>query len=134
MGMARPLRIEYPGAFYHVMNRGQSRRSIFVEDKGRRSFLDLLAEIARLWKIEIYAYCLMDNYYHLLLATPTGELSRAMRHLDGLYTQKFNRSTIVTDRCFAGGIKRSSSMLKNIFYRWSAIFIRTPSAPEWYRT
>jgi REP element-mobilizing transposase RayT len=62
-----------------------------MEDKGRQSFLDLLAEIARLWKVEIYAYCLMDNHYHLLLSTPTGGLSRAMRHLDGIYTQKFNR-------------------------------------------
>ena len=89
--MARPLRIEYPGAFYHVMSRGQSRRNIFLEDKGRQSFLDLLADIARLWKIEIYAYCLMDNHYHFLLSTPKGGLSRAMRHLDGIYTQKFNR-------------------------------------------
>lgn len=89
--MARPLRIEYPGAFYHVMNRGQSRRNIFLEDKGRQSFLDLLADIARLWQVEIYAYCLMDNHYHLLLSIPTGGLSRAMRHLDGIYTQKFNR-------------------------------------------
>ena len=89
--MARPLRIEYPGAFYHVMNRGQSRRNIFMEDKGRQSFLDLLADIARLWKVEIHAYCLMDNHYHLLLSTPKGGLSRAMRHLDGIYTQKFNR-------------------------------------------
>ena len=53
--------------------------------------LDLLADIARLWKVEIYAYCLMDNHYHLLLSTPRGGLSRAMRHLDGIYTQKFNR-------------------------------------------
>ena len=48
--MARPLRIEYPGAYYHVMNRGQSRRNIFIEDKGRQTFLDLLADMARLWK------------------------------------------------------------------------------------
>ena len=89
--MARPLRIEYPGAYYHVMNRGQSRRHIFMEDKGRQSFLDLLGDINRLWKVEIYAYCLMDNHYHLLVSTPAGGLSRAMRHLDGIYTQKFNR-------------------------------------------
>jgi putative transposase len=89
--MVRPLRIEYPGAFYHVINRGLSRRNIFMEDKGRQSFLDLLADITRLWKVEIYAYCLMDNHYHLLLSTPTAGLSRAMRHLDGIYTQKFNR-------------------------------------------
>jgi putative transposase len=61
--MARPLRIEYPGAYYHVMNRGQSRRSIFIEDQGRQTFLDLLADMARLWKVKIYAYCLMDNHY-----------------------------------------------------------------------
>jgi REP element-mobilizing transposase RayT len=61
--MARPLRIEYPGAYYHVMNRGLSRRDIFLEDKGRESFLDLLADISRLWKVEIYAYCLMNNHY-----------------------------------------------------------------------
>ncbi len=91
MGMARPLWIEYPGAVYHVMNRGQSRRNIFLEDNGRQSFLDLLGEIVRLWNIQIAAYCLMDNHYHLLLTTPSGGLARAMRHLDGIYTQKFNR-------------------------------------------
>jgi REP-associated tyrosine transposase len=89
--MARPLRIEYPGAYYHVMNRGQSRRNIFIENKGRQTFLDLLADMAQLWKVKIYAYCLMDNHYHLLLSTPKGGLSRPMRHLDGIYTQKFNR-------------------------------------------
>src|SRR5207245_11338614 len=89
--MARPLRIEFPGAFYHVINRGQSRRDIFLEDKGRQSFLDLLGELVRLWKVEIYAYCLMSNHYHLLLSTPATGLARAMRHLDGVYTQKFNR-------------------------------------------
>ena len=76
--MARPLRIEYPGAYYHVMNRGQSRRSIFIEDQGRQTFLDLLADITRLWKVKIHAYCLMANHYHLLLSTPTGVLSHPM--------------------------------------------------------
>jgi len=116
------------------MSRGQSRRNIFIEDKGRQTFLDLLADMARLWKVEIYAYCLMDNHYHLLLSTPTGALSRPMRHLDGIYTQKFNEFIIVTDRCFAVDIKRSSSMLKNIFFRWSVIFIKTLWAAVWYRT
>ncbi len=89
--MARPLRIEFPGAFYHVINRGQSRRDIFLEDQGRLSFLELLGELVRLWKVEVYAYCLMSNHYHLLLSTPRAGLARAMRHLDGVYTQKFNR-------------------------------------------
>ena len=80
--MARPLRIEYPGAYYHVMNRGQSHRNSFIEDKGRQTFLDLLGDMARLWKIEIHAYCLMDNHYHLLLSTPAeclGQSERARR-------------------------------------------------------
>ena len=89
--MARALRIEYSEAFYHVMNRGQSRRRIFIEDQERQSFLDLPGELSRLWKIEIHAYCLLDNHYHLLLSTPEVALARAMRHLDGVYTQKFNR-------------------------------------------
>ncbi|MBM4263340.1 MAG: transposase [Deltaproteobacteria bacterium] len=89
--MARPLRIEYPGAYYHVINRGRSRRDIFLEDKGWQSFLDLLGEITQLWKVEIYAYCLMSNHYHLLVSTQTAGLARAMRHLNGVYTQKFNR-------------------------------------------
>jgi len=54
--MARPLRIEYPGAYYHVMNRGLSRRDIFLQDKDRHTFLDLLGDISRLWKIEINTY------------------------------------------------------------------------------
>jgi REP element-mobilizing transposase RayT len=74
------------------MNRGLSRQDIFLEDKARESFLALLSDISRLWKIEIFAYCLMDNHYHLLLQIPKGGLSRAMRHLDGIYTQRFNRA------------------------------------------
>ena len=83
--MARPLRIEYPVAYYHVMNRGLSRRDIFLQDKDWQTFLDLLGDISRLWKIEINTYCLMGNHYHLLIQTPQGGLSRAMRHLDGIY-------------------------------------------------
>ncbi len=89
--MPRPLRIEYPGAYYHVMNRGLNRQRIFANDKDRQNFLDLIGEIHRLWKVEIFAYCLMGNHYHLLLKTPAGNLSRVMRHLDGIYTQKYNR-------------------------------------------
>ena len=75
------------------MNRGQSRRNIFLEDKGRQSFLDLLADIARLFKVEIYAYCLMDSHYHLLLSTPTGELSRTPNDGGGkvVYESKLNQ-------------------------------------------
>jgi len=90
--MTRPLRIEYPGAYYHVMNRGLSHVEVFVEDRDREQFFILIGELTRLWGVRVYAYCLMDTHYHLLLQTPKGELSRAMRHLDGIYTLRFNRS------------------------------------------
>ena len=89
--MTRPLRIEYPGAYYHVMNRGLSHGKVFVQDRDREQFFALVGELSRLWGLKVHAYCLMDTHYHLLLQTPKGELSRAMRHLDGIYTLKFNR-------------------------------------------
>src|ERR671910_517791 len=89
--MSRPLRIQYPGAVYHVMNRGRARQLTFVDDTDYRAFLDTVAEAHRLWGIEVFAYSLMGNHYHLCLRTPKGNLSRVMRHVDGIYTQRFNR-------------------------------------------
>jgi putative transposase len=89
--MSRSLRIEFPGAVYHVMNRGAARQPTFVEDGDYQSFLDTLAEAHRLWGIEVFAYSLMRDHYHVCLRTPKGNLSRVMRHVDGLYTQRFNR-------------------------------------------
>ncbi len=88
--MSRPLRIEYPGAWYHVMNRGLAKRNIFRSDLDRRSFLFLLGETVRCYGIEVHAFSLMPNHYHLLVHTPQAGLSRAMRHLNGVYTQKAN--------------------------------------------
>ena len=90
--MSRPLRIEYPGAYYHVMNRGTARQKIFLNDQDRQRFLDLLGQTCQMWGVRVYAYCLMDNHYHLLVETTDAALSRAMRHLDGIYTQRFNRA------------------------------------------
>lgn len=89
--MARPLRIEYPNAFYHVMNRGLSRQDIYRSNDDYAVFLETLKESAKLFDIRIISYCLMPNHYHLLIQTPKGNLSRAMRHLNGVYTQRFNR-------------------------------------------
>ncbi|MBI3066962.1 MAG: transposase [Deltaproteobacteria bacterium] len=89
--MARPLRIQYPGAVYHVMNRGGSRHKIFIEKQDYEAFLKTIGEIHERWGVELFAYCLMGNHYHICLRTPEGNLSRVMRHLDGLYTQRFNR-------------------------------------------
>lgn len=103
--MSRPLRIQYPDAFYHVMNRGQNRRCIFVTDAHRELFLELLADIHKRYNVEVHAYCLMDNHYHLLLHTPQPNLSRVMQHLDGVYTQKFNLNTKRDGALFRGRFK-----------------------------
>jgi putative transposase len=89
--MARPLRIQYPGAVYHVMNRGGSRQKIFLDEKDHQVFLNTIGEIYDRWGVEVFGWCLMGNHYHLCLRTAEGNLSRVMRHLDGLYTQRFNR-------------------------------------------
>ena len=89
--MSRPLRIQYPGAVYHVMNRGRARQPTFLGEADDQAFLDTVAEAHRLWGIEVFAYSLMGNHYHLCFRTPRGNLSRVMRHIDGLYTQRFNR-------------------------------------------
>jgi REP element-mobilizing transposase RayT len=88
--MARPLRIEYPGALYHVTSRGNARAKIFLDDHDYRKFLDVLGSAVKRFNWICHAYCLMPNHYHMLIETPDGNLSRGMRHLNGIYTQKFN--------------------------------------------
>ena len=90
--MARPLRIEYEGAVYHVTSRGDDRRGIFLEDTDRVSFLEVLADVVKRFGWICHAYCLMTNHYHVLIETPNANLSRGMRHLNGVYTQRFNRA------------------------------------------
>ncbi|MBI4669620.1 MAG: transposase [Elusimicrobia bacterium] len=89
--MARSLRIEFPGAWYHIINRGANRQNIFLSDQDRQRFLEILEECHELWGLECACFCLMENHYHLLVRTPRGSLSRIMRHLAGVYTQQFNR-------------------------------------------
>jgi len=83
--MARHLRIQYPGAWYRVMNRGASHQSIFFDDDDRKDFLNLLSETSKMWSIQVHAFCLLDNHYHLLIHTPLGNLSRSMRYVNGIY-------------------------------------------------
>jgi putative transposase len=89
--MARPLRIEYPGAVYHVTSRGNAGQAIFRDDEDRKTFLSTLDSVALRQGWLCHAYCLMNNHYHLLLETPAPTLSAGMRQLNGLYTQRFNR-------------------------------------------
>jgi len=103
--MARPLRLKYPGAWYHVMNRGLARQLIFHTDAHRQLFLDLLFEIHNRYQVEIHAYCLMGNHYHLFIRTPLANLSRAMRHLNGVYTQRYNQKMHRDGPIFRGRYK-----------------------------
>ena len=103
--MARPLRIEYPGAVYHVTARGNARAAIFLGDDDRRCFLALFAEAVERRGWACYAYCLMDNHYHLLIETASANLSRGMRHLNGVYTQRFNRAHGRVGHLFQGRYK-----------------------------
>ncbi|GJL61464.1 MAG: transposase [Nitrospirales bacterium] len=89
--MARQLRLEYAGALHHVTARGNAKGDIFRDDQDRRCFLDILSREVCQQRWRCYAYCLMDNHYHLLLETPEGNLSRGMRRLNSVYTQTFNR-------------------------------------------
>jgi len=89
--MVRPLRIEYEGPLHHVTSRGNAGQEIFVDDEDRHGFLEILGDAVERFAWVCHAYCLMTNHYHLLLETPDANLSRGMRHLNGVYTQAFNR-------------------------------------------
>ena len=89
--MARPLRIQFEGAIYHITSRGNARQEIFLDDADRRAFLEALAEAVDRFGWICHAYCLMPNHYHLLIETPEPNLSRGMQLLNGVFTQRFNR-------------------------------------------
>jgi len=84
--MARPLRIEFPGAVYHVTSHGNRKARIFADDADRKAFLDILAAAIDRFDWRCHAYCLMTNHYHLFIETPKPNLARGMRHLNGVYT------------------------------------------------
>jgi REP element-mobilizing transposase RayT len=103
--MARPLRIAYPGAWYHVMNRGRRAEEIFIDKGDYELFVDLLQETAEMWNIRVAAYCLMPNHYHMLVQTPDANIARSMRHINGVYTQRFNRRHQCDGQLFRGRYK-----------------------------
>jgi REP element-mobilizing transposase RayT len=103
--MARPLRIEFPGAIYHVTSRGNARAVIFVDDGDRNLFLETLAQVVERFNWLCHGYCLMDNHYHLMIETPEGNLAAGMRQLNGVYTQRFNRRQRRVGHLFQGRFK-----------------------------
>lgn len=103
--MSRPLRIEYPGAIYHLTSRGNARSNIYVTDADRIDFLKLLAQTCQRFGWHSYAWCLMGNHYHLVIETSEANLSRGMRHINGVYTQTFNRTHQRVGHLFQGRYK-----------------------------
>jgi len=103
--MARPLRIEYPGAVYHVTSRGNEKKPVFKDDTDRQNFLNTLQHVNKRYNWICHAYCFMTNHYHLLIETPDGNLSLGMRQLNGVYTQLFNKRHGRTGHLFQGRYK-----------------------------
>jgi REP element-mobilizing transposase RayT len=103
--MSRPLRIKYPNAWYHILNRGRRKEPIFIDKQDYYQFIDLLKDASEQWNLRVAAYCLMPNHYHLLVQTPDANISRCMRHIDGVYTQRFNRHHGCDGSLFRGRYK-----------------------------
>ncbi|HED16333.1 MAG TPA: addiction module toxin RelE [Gammaproteobacteria bacterium] len=103
--MARPLRIEFAGALYHVTSRGNAQEAIYLTDEDRSTFLTLLEKTCERYGWYCHAYCLMDNHYHLLIETNTPTLSKGMKYLNGTYTQYFNRAHKRVGHVYQGRFK-----------------------------
>ena len=103
VSMARPLCIEFPGALYHVTSRGNDRADIYLGDEDRQAFLDVLGEVCQRMQWVCYACCLMTNHYRLVVETQAGNLSKGMRQVHGVYTQRFNRCHGRVGYVFQGG-------------------------------
>jgi REP element-mobilizing transposase RayT len=103
--MTRPLRLEFEGALYHVTSRGDRREPIFEDNEDRREWLGVLAEALDRFHATAYAYCLMDNHYHVVMQTQRPNLSRLMRHVNGVYTLRYNRRHNKVGHLFQGRFK-----------------------------
>lgn len=156
--MARPLRIAFPGAFYHVTSRGNEQKDVFKNQRDREKFLEYLASATERYGAVIHAYCLLSNHYHLLLETPAGNLSQIMRHINGAYTTYFNvkrkrfghlfqgrfKAILIEADEYATGLSRyihlnpvrAGMAERPEDYRWSSYrsYIGQTAAPEWLKT
>lgn len=103
--MARPLRLEFPGALYHVTSRGDHQEAIYRDDHDRQAWLDTLQLVCRRFNFTVHAYCQMTNHYHLLVETTDGNLAQGMRQLNGIFTQRFNRHHALAGHLFQGRYK-----------------------------
>lgn len=100
--MSRPLRLEFPGALYHVTARGNRKHQIYYDDLDRRVWLRILRQVCMRFNFSVHAYCQMTNHYHLMVETVDGGLARGMRHLNGVYSQYVNRRHELVGHMFQG--------------------------------
>lgn len=128
--MARPLRLEFAGALYHITARGNARQAIYRDDVDRQRFLATLAHAVDRYGWLVHAYCLMDNHYHLLIETPKPTLARGMRHLNGTYTQAVNRRHQRVGHLFQGRYTAIMSNASRICWSFVATSCSIPCGPE----
>ena len=124
--MARPLRVEYPGAVYHITSRGNAGNNIYRDDQDRKTFLNVLTEVVKKCNWYCLAYCLMGNHYHLLIETPEANLSCGMRQLNGIYTQKYNRRHRNVGHVFQGRFKSILVDKENYLLELSRYIVLNP--------
>lgn len=103
--MARPLRIEYAGALYHVTSRGDRQEAVYLDDEDRVQWLEVMEQVCTRFNWRCHAWCLMDNHYHILVETIEGNLSQGMRQLNGVFTQRSNRRHGRVGHVFQGRYK-----------------------------
>jgi putative transposase len=120
--MARPIRVEFPGAVYHVMARGNEQREIFRDDQDRRRFLQTLSEAVEQFGLRVYAYCLMSNHYHVVAGTPRANLSRAVGWLQATYTARFNARHRRRGHLFQGRFK-AQLVESDVYGRWLVEYV-----------
>jgi REP element-mobilizing transposase RayT len=120
--MSRPLRIQYPGAFYHITNRGNERKPIFKDNGDRKQFLKILSQSVNNYRVVLHGFVLMSNHYHLLAETPLGNLAEFMRHFNISYTSHFNRRHHRVGHLFQGRYK-SVLVEQDVYFSTVAMYI-----------
>jgi len=156
--VARPLRIEYPGAFYHVTSRRNERGTVFQSNRDREKYLSYVESAHERYGAVVHTYCLMGNHYHLLLETPRGNLSKILQYINGAYTTYFNIKRNRSGHLFQGRFKgilvdkdeyckelsryihlnpvRAGMVKTALEYLWSSYryFVETGKKPKWLKT
>ncbi|MEO6421222.1 MAG: transposase [Candidatus Nitrotoga sp.] len=124
--MTRPLRLEYSGALYHVTSRGDRREDIYLDDVDREEWLQVLGHVCSRYNWVVHTYCLMTNHYHFLVETVDGNLSKGMRQLNGLYTQRFNSRHGLSGHLYQGRYKAILIQKENYLLELSRYVVLNP--------